>query len=972
MSSLSQYTANALIKFGRLIVWFYYSPIRIIGKNNLPSSGPLLLVANHANSLIDAVLVGLAAGRRVRFLAKAPLFEIPLFGRLLRWVGMIPVHRPVDDPTQVRRSLQSLTKAAEALAAGAAIGIFPEGKSHDSRTLTELPGGTARMIQQALEVGAAGLQVVPVGINYDDKRVFGSAVWIEIGKPIDVAALLAQSKSTAEGRRLVTREIAHRLRGVIIHLDDQRLEPFLEDLELLDPALQSSGDEKVFSLQQRKSVADALNHFRKTQPDKVDSIGRALVVHRLQLKAQGLRVGSDLVNLRGRRRMGHLLWRTLRLGFGLIPVLGGVMQNALPLVVERWIVRFLPQTGATTMALSRLAVGVPVFALWYGFTWWLLRGYFLPWVAWFWVLATPFAGLFAYRYFRNLAGVAGDWRDECRLLFKRGVLHKLRATQSKLRGRLSRLSDEYASLRAPIPAKRQKWRESPVFRRVILTGGVAASVLFFVVCSLRVGFRSYTLESRPGPPPDFSKVEPAAMERVVAGDEARLVRVLETMAGIGTSTRALKSGFDSDALSFFDDADNDRISQQMLTYLNCRQELLELIFRYRAGNTITVPQLRWRASLIDLAAGCSLYQRSTQFVALFADAPRAQRKLNEGDPAWGIPAGLYNTIRANLTDERNLAPFRTALAEYRAAAGQYDAAGLSGAGPHADFHRLIRQTTVTPPADTGFMAKLWQEAGNLKASTLYHGQSAISRAVGSTRVRQRREGPRVQSGQLEKIRQLVRPGDILLERQDWFLSRAFMPGYWAHAALYIGTVEEVEELGLQTHQWVAPHWEAFKRLDADGHRHVIIEAVPEGVRFTTLEHCLGTADSAAVLRPSRISREELGDAVARAFHHLGKPYDFEFDFFSADKIVCTELVTRCYAESTRLGFPLVNVMGRPTLPPTEIARKFSVERHSPARQLDLVIFLDGHARRDQAIEADEAAFVATLNRPGMTWFSSPD
>jgi hypothetical protein len=142
------------------------------------------------------------------------------------------------------------------------------------------------------------------------------------------------------------------------------------------------------------------------------------------------------------------------------------------------------------------------------------------------------------------------------------------------------------------------------------------------------------------------------MERVVAGDEARLVRVMETMAGIGTGTRALKSGFDSTALSFFDDADNDRISQQMLTYLNCRQELLELIFRYRAGNTITVPQLRWRASLIDLAAGCSLYQRSTQFVALFADAPRAQRKLNEGDPAWGIPAGLYNTIRANLTDER--------------------------------------------------------------------------------------------------------------------------------------------------------------------------------------------------------------------------------------------------------------------------------------------------------------------------------
>ena len=972
MPSLSPWLATALIKFGRLIVWFYYSPIRIIGRNHLPPTGPLLIVANHANSLIDPVLVGLTVRRRVSFLAKAPLFQVPFFGRFLTWVGMIPVHRPADDPTQTRRSLNSLTKAAESLAAGSAIGIFPEGKSHDWRTLTEILGGTARMIQQALDAGATGLQVVPVGINYDDKRVFGSAVWIEVGKPIDVAALLAQANSTAEGRRLLTKEIANRLRGVIIHLDDQNLEPFLEDLELLDPALQSSSDEKIFSLQQRKSVADALNHFRKTQREKVDSIGRALVVHRLHLKKHGLRVGSDLVNVSGPRRLGSLLWRTIRLGFGLLPVVGGVLQNAPPLAVERFIIRFLPQTGATTIALSRVAVGVPVFALWYAFTWWLLEGYFLPWVAWFWVLATPFAGLFAYRYFRTFVSVMRDWRDEGRMLFKRGVLHQLRATQSRLRGRLRRLSDDYASLRAPIPARKQKLYETPAFRFAILTGLMAAGVIVFVICSLRVGFRGYTLEALPGPAADFSKVDPASMERVIAGDETRLIHVMDGMAGLESGIRSLKSGFDSNALSFFDDADNDRISQQMLTYLNCRQELLELIFRYRAGHTITGPRLRLRASLIDLAAGCSLYQRSTQFVALFSDAPQARRKLNEGDPAWGIPAGIYDTIQTNLKDERNLAPFRTALAEYHAAAGQYDTAGLSVPEPQAGFHRLIQQTAVAPPADTGFISKLWREVGNLRASTLYHGQSAISRAVGSTRVRQRREGPRVQPGQLEKIRQLVRPGDILIERQDWFLSRAFMPGYWAHAALYIGTVEEVERLGLQTHEWVAPHWEAFKSRGADGHRQVIIEAVPEGVRLTTLEHCLGTADSAAVLRPSLINGEELRDAVARAFHHLGKSYDFEFDFFSADKIVCTELVTRCYANSAHLAFPLVNVMGRPTLPPTEIARKFCLERHTPKQQLDLIIFLDGHARRNQAIEGDEGAFVSTLKRPGMTWFSSVD
>ncbi|MCX6865357.1 MAG: YiiX/YebB-like N1pC/P60 family cysteine hydrolase, partial [Verrucomicrobia bacterium] len=108
------------------------------------------------------------------------------------------------------------------------------------------------------------------------------------------------------------------------------------------------------------------------------------------------------------------------------------------------------------------------------------------------------------------------------------------------------------------------------------------------------------------------------------------------------------------------------------------------------------------------------------------------------------------------------------------------------------------------------------------------------------------------------------------------------------------------------------------------------------MRFTTLEHCLGVADSAAVLRPALTNQDEVKDAVARAFHHLGKPYDFEFDFFSADKLVCTELVARAYANSSHLDFPLVKVMGRQTLPPTEMVRKFSNEHNLSNRQLDLV------------------------------------
>jgi hypothetical protein len=113
-----------------------------------------------------------------------------------------------------------------------------------------------------------------------------------------------------------------------------------------------------------------------------------------------------------------------------------------------------------------------------------------------------------------------------------------------------------------------------------------------------------------------------------------------------------------------------------------------------------------------------------------------------------------------------------------------------------------------------------------------------------------------------------------------------------------------------------------------------------------------------------------GSVIARAFSHLGKAYDFDFDFFSSDKLVCTELVYRCYDGCVQ--FPLVDVMGRRTLPPTELVRKFVTERGHAHAQLDCVCFLDGDERRGLASFKDESAFVTTLQRPGLMLFPSTD
>src|SRR5687767_14443711 len=98
-------------------------------------NGPVLLVANHPNSLLDPAMVALAARRPVRFLAKAPLFTDPLVGFLVRGAGSIPVYRKADDPSQVSRNEEMFRAVHDALGGGAAGGIFPEGVSRSERSL---------------------------------------------------------------------------------------------------------------------------------------------------------------------------------------------------------------------------------------------------------------------------------------------------------------------------------------------------------------------------------------------------------------------------------------------------------------------------------------------------------------------------------------------------------------------------------------------------------------------------------------------------------------------------------------------------------------------------------------------------------------------------------------------------------------------------------------------------------------------
>jgi 1-acyl-sn-glycerol-3-phosphate acyltransferase len=99
----------------------WWGRLRVEGLEHVPAEGPLLVVPNH-DSQWDPVLAGLAIKprRRLRFLARASLWRIPGLGPILQGLGQIPIRRGVGDAA-------ALERAVEALRAGEAVCVFPEG-----------------------------------------------------------------------------------------------------------------------------------------------------------------------------------------------------------------------------------------------------------------------------------------------------------------------------------------------------------------------------------------------------------------------------------------------------------------------------------------------------------------------------------------------------------------------------------------------------------------------------------------------------------------------------------------------------------------------------------------------------------------------------------------------------------------------------------------------------------------------------
>lgn len=193
---------HSLRAAAKVALSWYYADVVIQGAERVPRHGPLLVIANHPNALVDAMLVSTALDRRVLLTAKATLFENPLLAPLLRDVGVVPLRRAADERATRRdsspgvpaaRNADAFQQVREALAAGRVVLVFPEGISHDQPALAPLRTGAARMALDASSNDVRGVQLLPLGLVFERKEQPRSRVLVRIGTPIDVDAWRASN-----------------------------------------------------------------------------------------------------------------------------------------------------------------------------------------------------------------------------------------------------------------------------------------------------------------------------------------------------------------------------------------------------------------------------------------------------------------------------------------------------------------------------------------------------------------------------------------------------------------------------------------------------------------------------------------------------------------------------------------------------------------------------------------------------------
>jgi 1-acyl-sn-glycerol-3-phosphate acyltransferase len=369
----------------------YFRKSSFLNAEKIPSKGPVVVIANHAASFLDAILMGVMLKRSIHFYARGDIFKKPLVRKILASLHMIPIYSADLARGDLHRNAGSFDEGCEVLKNGGLLLIFPEGLSRLERNIMPLKKGVSRIILQALDrYPDIRVKVVPIGIHYT-RHAFRADLQMIAGEVLDVSGYRDDYRENAPRTvNHVTEELQRILKPVVLFVDQADRSNLLEQqLHMLGHETRGEFNQQIFD--QQKILCKAISEM-----DEDESV-RLKQKQDEYFAALGMQELHDKSITGGTRRAGPLY--RLVLWFPLF--FAGALLNILPYMFGRYMAdKKVTRADFYTSVLTAVSA--------FSYVIWLLL----------WLVVSVISGnnvllvLFAVSPF--LAWIALKWTDEFR------------------------------------------------------------------------------------------------------------------------------------------------------------------------------------------------------------------------------------------------------------------------------------------------------------------------------------------------------------------------------------------------------------------------------------------------------------------------------------------------------------------------------------------------------------------------------
>ena len=417
----------------------------MIGLENVPVNGtPTVIVSNHQNCLNDPLCVCLQlTDRRMNFLARANVFNIPIFNKALRAMGLLPAYRMgYEGLSHVRRNSETFEDAGKALMDGETVMLYPEGGHQDKRWLGTFKLGYLRIAFAAAEKMnfENDVMILPSCNHYSNYFHARTEMLIKFGKPISLKPYYERYQEEPRATMMEINNLVHsEIKEMMLHVEDvdhyDQID-WLRENEYGKKYAIEHGFKKNYlpsRLLSDQKLVNALQEAYNEHPEEMEEVYKDVSTVMAGIKELNIRdwlfrhnPGFEAVIMRG---LGLLLLLPLFI----VSIIPTALLFIVPEIFLKKMIKDQMFVSTFRLAVSALitipiCVLVPVIFLWIYLNFWWALGYFV---------AFPFMFLLAWNYMRLFMKFVGTCNF--RLRKNRKKIKEIRKLRKSIFNRLDNL-----------------------------------------------------------------------------------------------------------------------------------------------------------------------------------------------------------------------------------------------------------------------------------------------------------------------------------------------------------------------------------------------------------------------------------------------------------------------------------------------------------------------------------------------------